>query len=140
MTVTVRADLMLRTSNNLVLTTLDACDGQPYTGLTVNVLDIRNGHTHSARVAQIDERARHVMLSMDDDAPTRLEVFRGQNAFTELLNEAQSRARRAYNTGNRAQSATCIGEHLTSEEREDLIKADVFSCPECGHQLKDRNL
>lgn len=56
-------------------------------------------------------------------------------AFTE---DARSMARRAYDTGDRKRSTECLLTHLTEEQKFELRAADQYTCPTCGHLLKDR--
>lgn len=139
MTVNVHADLKLRTEDDLVLTTIDACDGYVQVGEKVNVVDVRDGVRHKGHVEKLYEAAGHVLLAIDD-APSRMERFRSQFAFNELLRESSERARAIYDTGDRVQSNLCIRQHLNYQDLTTMRRADRYQCPVCGHLLKDRGL
>lgn len=136
--VQVDADLMLRAEDGTVLVAAANVHGDFSKGDLAVIHDVRSGDNKPGRIAWIDERAGHVGLAVDDEA-TRLERFRAHNAYQELVNDAMSAARRAYDTGNRAQSNICLSHHLTDSEKTQLLHADYFACPECGHLLKQRS-
>lgn len=59
-------------------------------------------------------------------------------AFGQLIEEAAEIARRTYDTGDRDRSAACIRLHLGALDCLDLVDADRYVCPRCGHLLKLR--
>jgi len=134
----ISADLMLRTADDLVLTTADATDEPLDVGAQVLVVNLRDGVQHVGHVAGRDDSVGHVFLSIDDE-PSRLERFRNRRALLELILSAQRAAREAYDTGDREQSNTCIRDHLSEVQLELLRQADRYTCPTCGHLLKDRD-
>lgn len=56
----------------------------------------------------------------------------------DLINDARQVAHRAYDTGDRIQSGVCINHHLSPANVGELLIADTFLCPTCGHVLKRR--
>lgn len=133
----IAADFKLRTPDDLVLTTTDRCDATPVPGAQAVVVDLRDGAHHIGHVEEVDEKAGHVFVRIDDE-PTRLERFRADHAFSELMHAVVAESTRSYATGDRAQSGICIDQHLTEDDKRALVKADRFTCPVCGHLLKER--
>lgn len=134
----VDGDSRLRAEDGTVLVTLDMCHGGPVTkGAPARLHDVRGGELKYATVAWIDERAGHVGIAITGEA-TRMMRFRAENALAELVNDAMGAARNAYDTGDRRQSMICLNEHCADVPRQEIITADRYVCPVCGHLIKER--
>ena len=62
----------------------------------------------------------------------------GRISWHQLLQMLVSRARTTYSVSEPEQFTICVREHLSHDQRADMVNADVYTCPQCSNLLKDR--
>ena len=73
------------------------------------------------------------------DSSIGLELARSQAVLLEVVATAKSRAKAAYDTGDRERQRACMRDHLQAADTLELMDASHYHCPQCGHCLKRRD-
>ncbi len=62
----------------------------------------------------------------------------GKRGWKQVLELLAQKAKETYGIAPPTVFTQCYAEHMSEDDHEDMVKAEVYTCPQCATLLKDR--